>query len=190
MLRRSTLALCIALVWTLLTVGDAVSAGQPASFQGLGDLPGGDFASYPTGLTADGSTVIGLSDVGEMFSQAFRWTQLEGIDCLRNRSGACVDFSAGGISGDGSVVIGTILIGGLGLRWTPSGGIEFLNPGVSSGPTDASSDGSVIVGRANFDGSAFHHAFHWTQAEGMVDLGTIGMRKGKTLALLLSSQYD
>ena len=86
-----------------------------------------------------------------------------------------MDFSAGGISGDGSVVIGMIPIGGLGLRWTPAGGIEFLNPGVSSGPSDASADGSVIVGSARFGGSESpQHAFRWTQAEGMVDLGALG----------------
>ncbi len=171
--RTPSLVSCITMVWTFSTVAAAVSAGQPASFQGLGDLPGGDFGSYSRGLTADGSTVIGASDVGEMFFHAFRWTQAEGIDCLRDRSGACVDFIVGGISGDGSVVIGFIPLGGLGLRWTPAGGVEFLNPGVVSGPTDASSDGSVIVGEAQFSGQS-GHAFRWTQPEGMVDLGILG----------------
>ncbi|MCH8881338.1 MAG: PEP-CTERM sorting domain-containing protein [Planctomycetes bacterium] len=156
----------------VLTVVAAASAGQPASFQGLGDLPGGDFASYPRGLTADGSIVIGGSDDSAGL-QAFRWTQAEGIDCLRNLSGACVDFNAGRISADGSVVIGSIPLGGLGLRWTPAGGVEFLNPGVSSGPSDASADGSVIVGSARFNGQS-GHAFRWTQPEGMVDLGILG----------------
>ncbi len=171
--RTLSLALCITLLLTLLTVVAAVSAGQPFSFRGLGDLPGGDFGSWGPALPADASTVIGQSDDGEGF-QTFRWTQAEGIDCLRNLSEACVDWSTTGISGDGSVVIGFFPIGGLGLRWTPSGGIEFLNPGVTSVPQGASADGSVIVGDAHFDGLGSRHSFRWTQAEGMVDLGRLG----------------
>ncbi|MCZ6651506.1 MAG: dockerin type I domain-containing protein [Planctomycetota bacterium] len=170
--RTPSLASCITLV---LTVVAAVSAGQPASFQGLGDLPGGDFSSWGYALPADGSAVIGSSDVGQMLSQTFRWTQAEGIDCLRDLSGACVEWSAIGISGDGSVVVGHFLIGGEGVRWTVSGGIELLNPGVMSAPYDASADGSVIVGQARFGGSdSYDHTFRWTQAGGMVDLGTLG----------------
>ncbi len=137
----------LALLFALLTVVAAVSAGQPVSFRGLGDLPGGDFGSWGPALPADASTVIGQSDDGEGF-QTFRWTQAEGIDCLRNLSEACVDWSATGISGDGSVVIGFFPIGSLGLRWTPSGGIEFLNPGVLSVPLGASTDGSVMIADA------------------------------------------
>jgi probable HAF family extracellular repeat protein len=51
-----------------------------ASFQGLGDLPGGTFESRAYGVSADGNTVVGYSDSGS--AEAFRWTAASGIHGL------------------------------------------------------------------------------------------------------------
>ena len=37
-----------------------VASARTPSFQGLGDLPGGDFYSEALGISADGSTVVGV----------------------------------------------------------------------------------------------------------------------------------
>jgi probable HAF family extracellular repeat protein len=43
-----------------------------ASFQGLGDLPGGDFFSSAHGVSPDDSVVVGYSITANGF-EAFRW---------------------------------------------------------------------------------------------------------------------
>ncbi len=56
--------------------------GSPASaqfsFTGLGDLAGGDFYSVATGVSVDGSVVVGYSDSGSSY-EAFRWTSGGGM---------------------------------------------------------------------------------------------------------------
>jgi probable HAF family extracellular repeat protein len=49
----------------------------PASFQGLGFLPGGT-QSYPTGISADGSVVVGSCPTA-FGTRAFRWTTGTGM---------------------------------------------------------------------------------------------------------------
>ena len=65
---------------------------QAASFRGLGSLSS-------TSISADGSVIVGNSG-----SQAFRWTQEDGMIGLGSLGGT---FStADGVSADGSVVVG------------------------------------------------------------------------------------
>ncbi len=73
------LANCISLGIGLGAIGVTFPA-QAASFQGLGDLPGGRFSSYASGVSADGSVVVGSSESTAMFTvEAFRWTQSTGM---------------------------------------------------------------------------------------------------------------
>lgn len=81
-----------------------------------------------------------------------------------------LDFSAYGVSADGSVIVGTQ--NGTAVRWTADGGTVSLGalPG-SSGfdiANATSADGSVVVGRSR------NQAFRWTATGGMVGLGTLG----------------
>ena len=53
---------------TMIALTSAVAVGvgiagtaEAASFTGLGDLPGGSFNSSARGVSADGSTVVGVS---------------------------------------------------------------------------------------------------------------------------------
>ncbi|MFM6373314.1 MAG: hypothetical protein ACKPH1_05120 [Microcystis panniformis] len=97
------LANCISLGIGLGAIGVAVPA-QAASFQGLGGLPG-SFSSSANGVSADGSVVVGSSNIGNG-NEAFRWTQATGMVGLGNLSG-WNSSSASGVSADGSVVVGT-----------------------------------------------------------------------------------
>ena len=83
--------------------------------------------------------------------------------------------TAGGVSADGSVIVGTFLplTGNMhAYRWTESGGAQDLGTigEIGAEPTGVSANGSVIVGR--FTGAKFvPHAFRWTQSGGAQDLG-------------------
>ncbi len=80
---------------------------------GLGDLPGGDYSSFASGISPDGKVIVGTgsTDIGE---EAFRWTEGDGIhrvvDWLEvNGVGVGDDYqltSATDVSEDGTVIIG------------------------------------------------------------------------------------
>ena len=86
-----------------------VPAAAPAArFQGLGDLPGGEFQSLAAGVSADGSVVVGTgrSDLGD---EAFRWTRAGGLQrlgALEAGPDGLIHSSATGVSADGNVVVG------------------------------------------------------------------------------------
>jgi probable HAF family extracellular repeat protein len=82
---------------------------------GLGYLPGGGFSSYASGVSADGSVVVGGSDSASGY-QAFRWTAGDGMralwDVLLSQG---IDPAADGwthlntaenISADGNTIVG------------------------------------------------------------------------------------
>jgi len=86
--------------------------------------------------------------------------------------------NASGISGDGSIVVGSRFTEYTveGYRWTSEGGLVPLAvvPGVlwNLRPSDISSDGSTIVGRGH-NASWDLEAFRWTREHGAVGLGTL-----------------
>ena len=74
-----------------------------ASFQGLGDLPGGDIRGAAFGVSEDGSVAVGHSKSALNY-EAFRWTSGGGMVGLGDLVGGSF-FSEGlGVSADGSVV--------------------------------------------------------------------------------------
>jgi probable HAF family extracellular repeat protein len=101
-----------------------------ASFQGLGDLSGGSFISSASGVSADGSVVVGYGYTASG-QQAFRWASTEGMvglgtfevealyysTAIRNLKSVLTDeygldltgwtlLSANDISPDGNVIVG------------------------------------------------------------------------------------
>jgi probable HAF family extracellular repeat protein len=167
------LANCISLGIGLGAIGVAFPA-QAASFQGLGDLPGGVFGSAAYEVSADGSVVVGLSWSANG-QEAFRWTQQTGMVGLGDLPGGYFSSGASGVSADGSVVVGSSrsASGGEAFRWTQQTGMVGLGDlpggGFQSDAYGVSGDGSVVVG---FSQSANNReAFRWTQATGMVGLG-------------------
>ncbi|MCA2550875.1 MAG: PEP-CTERM sorting domain-containing protein, partial [Microcystis sp. M53BS1] len=100
----------------------AIALANPAhaaSFQGLGDLPGGTFQGSALGVSGDGSVVVGSGNSANGL-EAFRWTQAGGIVGLGDLPGGTFQGSALGVSGDGSVVVGySYSANGLeAFRWT------------------------------------------------------------------------
>lgn len=142
---------------------------------GLGELPGGEVESIATGISADGSAIVGGSGSGSSAGpEAFRWTATDGMVGLGGLPGNSVVSGAHGVSADGSVVVGHALksfspVYGaeVPFRWTQAGGMVDLGPmpeGTAGFASAASGDGSVVVGDAG-------NAFRWTEGSGMVGLG-------------------
>ena len=75
--RRSLLVASLLSVAFVVTQ-PAESIAQTASFQGLGDLPGGGISSQARSISADGSVVTGGSTSAACF-QTFRWTSEDGM---------------------------------------------------------------------------------------------------------------
>jgi probable HAF family extracellular repeat protein len=140
---------------------------------GLGDLPGSGFQSLATGVSADGSVVVGQG-LGASGFEAFRWTSGGGMSGLGDLPGGGFFSLATGVSADGSVVVGygDGASGNEAFRWTSSGGMVGLGdlPGgfFGSGATGVSGDGSVVVGIGS--GASGREAFVWTPGAGMQSL--------------------
>ena len=105
-----------------------------------------------TGVSADGSTVVGWyrsSIEGEQ--RAFRWTS-SGFQDLGTLGGQSA--RAYGVSSDGQVVVGEAYDADpccptyLAFRWDPIHGMQSLGFTRESAAYDVSSDGSVVVGTA------------------------------------------
>ena len=144
------------------------AAAQTASFQGLGDLPGGNFFSLAYDVSADGAVVVGRSQIaasGSIAYEAFQWTAdggMVGLGYLPGGANTHGSSEAFGASADGSVIVGSS--GAAAFRWTAGGGMVSLGllPGTNnSGARSVSADGSVVVGSS---GAA---AFRWTADGGM-----------------------
>jgi probable HAF family extracellular repeat protein len=76
------------------------------------------------------------------------------------------------------------------VRTTLSGGFTDLGTlgGDSSFATDVSCDGSVVVGFSDLSGGSFiQHAFRWTEADGMLDLGSANGANGFSRAFGISA---
>jgi probable HAF family extracellular repeat protein len=167
----------LVLAMLVLLFGSVSSTfGTTASFQGLGDLSGGSFYSRACGVSADGSTVVGMSKSASG-KEAFRWTSGGGMVGLGELSGGNFYSHAYGISADGSTVVGmSISASGFeAFRWTSGGGMVGLGdlPGgrFYSYARSVSADGSVVVGTS--DSALAYEAFRWTSGGGMVGLGDL-----------------
>jgi probable HAF family extracellular repeat protein len=174
-----------------------------ASFQGLGQLPGGA-ASYGYGVSGDGQVVVGQAYTSTWVPRAFRWTAATGMQDLGDLGGG--DAVAYDANADGSVVVGRSSDAEgnhfHGFRWTAAGGMQGLPIGEA---TDVSADGNAAVGFAvlwtaadgvisvgasnnafgispegdvvvgmTAGGTGRGHAMRWTRAGGAQDLGTLG----------------
>src|SRR5208337_4431920 len=98
--------------------------------------------SSPSGVSADGSVVVGLSSDTSGNSQAFRWTESVGMVGLGFLPGG-VTSSARAVSADGSVVVGLSSDASgnsQAFRWTESVGMVGLGfpPGIA--PVSVSAD--------------------------------------------------
>src|ERR1035441_8192120 len=164
-----TMGAVVCALWVLTTASCAHAA---ASLTLLTWLGGDNFNYNTTGVSGDGSVVVGTSGYDTSgygyFYRAFRWTAGSGMVGVGGR-----DSSASGVSADGSVVVGTIA-SNQAFRWTAGTGmvgLGYLPGGNSSSATAVSADGSVIVGTSYPDSG--EQAFRWTAGSGMVGLGYV-----------------
>ncbi|MEZ6242433.1 MAG: GC-type dockerin domain-anchored protein [Phycisphaerales bacterium] len=141
--------------------------------QDLGTL--GGTGSGASGVSADGSVVVGGSSNAAGQSRAFRWTVATGMQNLGTLGGYS---DARGVSADGSVVVGTS--GNAtgrhrAFRWTVATGMQDLGTlgGTDSEAYGVSADGLVVVGGSS-NAAGQSRTFRWTAATGMQDLGTLG----------------
>ena len=80
-------------------------------FEGVGNLRGEGFHSGATGISADGTTLVGFSNVAAPDgstddTEAFRWTAGGGMTGLGDLPGGWYFSIASNASGDGSVIVG------------------------------------------------------------------------------------
>jgi len=155
----------------------AMSVFVQANAQSITMLPtftGGGNISRGTGISGDGSTVV-----GEAESAAAIWRN--GNAPLKPNGvagGGAFSSLAYGVNHDGSVVVGETGYGGS-FRWTASGGTQTLGSmsgGWWSSANGVSGDGSVVVGWGNTkdqNNNEFTRAFRWTETGGMQSLGAL-----------------
>jgi len=167
-------------ILTILTVFACAHGRQP-SFQGLGDLPGGEYWSEAVDVSAEGNVVVGTS-TSDRGDEAFRWTEAEGMGPLAPPGSTLPNgwraTKATGVSADGSVIVGNWYkadgaspTGHINqpFRWTEGEGIASL-PGMPPdslwvGATGISGDGRAV---AIFAYSGL--AFRWTASTGLLSL--------------------
>jgi probable HAF family extracellular repeat protein len=148
------------------------------NFQGVGDLDGGIFKSLATGVSADGSVVIGQSSSASG-TEAFRWTVCGDIEGLGDLAGGPFLSVANGASANGCVVVG-YSDSDVGpeyeaFHWTQGSAMHGLGDlpegSFYSEGRAVSADGSVVVGFGHSaDGM---EAFIWKDlnGNGQVDVG-------------------
>src|SRR5262249_27637211 len=89
-----------------LTVAFALPApAQTASFRRLGQMPGATSGTYASGISSDGSTIMGYGWVSSTTVQAYRWTVASNYQLL-DSPGNSDYFGSGAVSSDGSVIVG------------------------------------------------------------------------------------
>jgi probable HAF family extracellular repeat protein len=117
----------------------------------LGALGGTTLAAVANDVSADGKVVVGESS-SNTGQQAFVWSAPDGMRGLGALSGDN-SSSAIAVSADGATVIGNSYGANnrqRAFRWTAAGGMEDLHfGGLSSGATDLTPNGSMIVGFAD-----------------------------------------
>jgi probable HAF family extracellular repeat protein len=146
--------------------------------------------NYASGVSADGAIIVGTKSTSSG-SEAFRYTAADGMVGLGVLPGGIASIGSS-VSGDGSSIFGVTVFepaepGGAYItemfRHTVAGGMVSLGnlPGVQSGISAVSYDGSVIVGTVDYA------AFRYTVTDGMVSLGYLpGVTFAETYALDVS----
>lgn len=139
-----------------------------ASFQGIG-LP----FSRASGISSDGRWVVGSEPGG-----TFRWNATSGAQVVvaSPLEGGDVEASQGALFGCGAY-IDPATNADEAARWDVAGNVQFvgsLSPNAGSMAYGIDDAGATIVGSATYvstTGTTWH-AFRWTMASGLVDLGT------------------
>lgn len=170
-------------IWAMLRRGDG-------TVEVLSDRPGFGQSNSADAVSADGRFVVGDSD-----ERAFRWSEDGGVQDL-GLAGRFDQSDATGVSGDGSVVVGTLGVSGVfdidAFVWIEHEGMRLLRDVVAPGSpaiagwtalraTAVSNDGRVVVGYGRNPEGLFEafRAELWSvcdaelNGDGVLDLGDI-----------------
>ena len=162
-------------------------------FTPLGDLPGGGFFSEASGVSGDGTVVIGQSNSMQSGpeTEAFRWTAAEGMIGLGTLPGGVYRSQSFDVSSDGSVIVGNASSGAgttEAFRWTRNTGMIRIGdlPGgtFTSSALNVSANGAVIVGWGMSDQG--FEAAKWISADGPDKLGDLPGGEFHSSATLVS----
>lgn len=137
---------------------------QSSGMTALPDQPGVSFrATLAYGVSADGITVVGTSLITDQGFRAAKWTPDSGMITLPE------DPFAGGVSGDGSVIVGGYMQSRI-WRNGQSESLPYL-PGALGGSqaNGVSLDGRIVVGTSS--SALGEQAYRWTAEEGIEGLG-------------------
>ena len=153
--------------------------GDPARIRGRAVFDEGSMRYRIRTTKLFACTALGASAIALAATAA----EMQPVVPLDNKS-----VIVGGISGDGSVIVGTLnpalALERSGFVWTQAGGMRLIGSATLGTTvtqrftaTGVSNDGSVIVGQASPDmlgGGALARGYIWTAADGFVDLGHLG----------------
>ncbi len=162
-------------VGLILSMGSFCTA-ITASFQGIGDFPGGDYESICASISPDGSVVVGTSK-STNGREAFYWKEGLGKQGLGDLPGGEIKSYGGDVSKFGSVIVGRSdsSSGPEAYYYTQSEGMvglgDFSGGIFYSSAQGISEDGTTVVGYGNHDQGT--EAFRWTKSEGMVGLSDL-----------------
>jgi probable HAF family extracellular repeat protein len=180
-------ACAIAIAACLSGCSDSATRIAPATFTGLGILPG-YASSRATAISLDGSVVAGTVATTSGNRQAFRWNAVQGITGLGFLPGGTTS-AATGISASGAVVAGSgdadngiPPTSSAAFRWTGDTGAQRIAalPGASlCAAAGVSGDGTVVVGTCLAAGNT---AFRWAAGTGPVALSRFGGGSGQQSA--------
>lgn len=164
-LRRTILCL-----WTIVGTTGAAAQDGGRWFTGVGQLPDGTLSAAQD-ISADGKVVCGWVETPST-SQVFRWTRTGGLVGLGAPKDYSRSISIGGISADGSTIVGIAVTPALnsdrGAVWSASAG--WATTGKLAGDAfseayDCTADGSAVFGISC--GPSFNRAFKWTRQGGI-----------------------
>ncbi|MFI4935993.1 MAG: hypothetical protein ACHP7N_15350, partial [Caulobacterales bacterium] len=186
-----------------LAAAAAAWASPPAtsSVTEIGTLNNNTSAlSFANAISADGLVVVGVNSAdkpgGGSQDLAVMWTAAGGLTSLGTFGGSLPGSSAFAVNADGTVIVGESTVdlgfgffGQHAFRWTQGGGMVDLgtlpNFSDNSAADGASADGSVVVGtsfKLTDNVQTGSHAFRWTAASGLVDIGAIAGMPDSTAA--------
>jgi len=135
-----------------------------------------------TSTNQDGSTIVGNS-VTSPTSEAFKWTEGEGVTLLGDLIDGSVYSTATAVNADGTIVVGAHSLtdkeNAQAYWWSADTGkisVGKLEGDSYSTAYDVSGDGLVVVGvSGEFNGieadPRWVNAFRWSKADGIVNLG-------------------
>jgi len=135
-------------------------------------IPEGLTESWATDVSADSNFVLGygrISDSPPYGYEGFRW-HISGL--LDRIEATGMNITAQGISGDGSIVVGTSWGTGIteeAFCWTAEAGLcrldDLHDEGVRSSAEAVSANGLIVVGHRIYEGLPYRDCFRWTESE-------------------------